>query len=82
VLEVCDVTKRYGGLTAVSHVSFTVRPGEASYELRAFGSTTSVGLFTGVGLISAGVLRLVSLRSRVVDVDESAFGPGDIVSLN
>ena len=28
MIEVRDVSKRYGALTAVSHVSFIVRPGE------------------------------------------------------
>jgi hypothetical protein len=64
----------------IGFVLFTVTL--PSYELRAFGSTTGVGLLISVGLISAGVLRVVSLRSRIVDVDESAFGPGDILSLN
>jgi ABC-2 type transport system ATP-binding protein len=50
VLEVCDVTKRYGALTAVSHVSFTVKPGEVLGYLGPNGSgkSTTVKMLTGL----------------------------------
>jgi hypothetical protein len=64
----------------IGFVLFTVTV--PSYELRAFDSTTQVAVFTGVGFICAGVLRVLSLRWRVVETDESAFAPGDILSLN
>jgi hypothetical protein len=64
----------------IGFVLFTVTV--PSYELRALESTAHVAAFTGAGLIGAGVLRVLSLRWRVVETDESAFAPGDILSLN
>jgi ABC-2 type transport system ATP-binding protein len=56
VLEVCDVTKRYGALTAVSHVSFTVKPGEVLGYLGPNGSgkSTTVKMLTGLMPPTAG----------------------------
>src|SRR5512141_2253217 len=50
MLEVRDVTKRYGALTAVSRVSFTVRPGEILGYLGPNGSgkSTTVKMITGL----------------------------------
>jgi ABC-2 type transport system ATP-binding protein len=50
MLEVIDVTKRYGGLTAVNHVSFTVKPGEVLGYLGPNGSgkSTTVKMITGL----------------------------------
>ena len=56
MLEVCDVTKRYGALTAVSHVSFTVKPGEVLGYLGPNGSgkSTTVKMLTGLMPPTAG----------------------------
>jgi ABC-2 type transport system ATP-binding protein len=50
MLEVRDVTRRYGALTAVSHLSFTVRPGEVLGYLGPNGSgkSTTVKMLTGL----------------------------------
>lgn len=50
MLEVQDITKRYGGLTAVNHVSFTVKPGEVLGYLGPNGSgkSTTVKMITGL----------------------------------
>src|SRR6188768_1527477 len=50
MLEVRDITKRYGALTAVSRVSFTVRPGEVLGYLGPNGSgkSTTVKMLTGL----------------------------------
>jgi ABC-2 type transport system ATP-binding protein len=50
MLEVQDVTKRYGGHTAVNHVSFTVKPGEVLGYLGPNGSgkSTTVKMITGL----------------------------------
>jgi ABC-2 type transport system ATP-binding protein len=50
MLEVQNVTKRYGGHTAVNQVSFTVRPGEVLGYLGPNGSgkSTTVKMITGL----------------------------------
>jgi ABC-2 type transport system ATP-binding protein len=50
VLEVRDLTKRFGGQTVVDHVSFTVRPGEITGYLGPNGSgkSTTVKMMTGL----------------------------------
>lgn len=50
MLEVQDVTKRYGGHAAVNHVSFTVKPGEVLGYLGPNGSgkSTTVKMITGL----------------------------------
>ena len=50
MLEVQDVTKRYGAHTAVNHVSFTVKPGEVLGYLGPNGSgkSTTVKMITGL----------------------------------
>jgi branched-chain amino acid transport system ATP-binding protein len=49
ILEVSHLTKRFGGLTAVSDVSFTVKPGEIVGILgpNGAGKTTLYNLLTG-----------------------------------
>jgi ABC-2 type transport system ATP-binding protein len=51
MLEVRDVTKRYGGLVAVNHVSFTVHPGEVLGYLGPNGSGKSTTVKMIVGLL-------------------------------
>src|SRR6187402_304530 len=51
MLEVRDVTKRYGALTAVRHVSFTVGPGEVLGYLGPNGSGKSTTVKMLVGLM-------------------------------
>jgi ABC-2 type transport system ATP-binding protein len=51
MLEVRDVSKRYGALTAVSHVSFTVKPGEVLGYLGPNGSGKSTTVKMIVGLM-------------------------------
>jgi ABC-2 type transport system ATP-binding protein len=83
VLEVCDVTKRYGALTAVSHVSFTVKPGEVLGYLGPNGSgkSTTVKMLTGLMPPTAGRILfdganiqedLVAHKARVGYVPEEA----------
>jgi ABC-2 type transport system ATP-binding protein len=50
MLEVRDVTRRYGAVTAVSHLSFTVKPGEVLGYLGPNGSgkSTTVKMLTGL----------------------------------
>jgi ABC-2 type transport system ATP-binding protein len=83
VLEVCDVTKRYGALTAVSHVSFTARPGEVLGYLGPNGSgkSTTVKMLTGLMTPTTGHIRfdgadiqddLIAHKARVGYVPEEA----------
>ena len=51
MLAVRDVTKRYGGLTAVEHVSFEVRPGEVFGLLGPNGSGKSTTVKILMGLL-------------------------------
>ena len=83
MLEVCDVSKRYGALTAVSHVSFTVRPGEVLGYLGPNGSgkSTTVKMLTGLMPPTSGLIRfegadiqddLIAHKARVGYVPEEA----------
>jgi len=60
VLEVTGLTRRYGGLLAVDHVSFQIRPGEILGYLGPNGSGKSTTIRMVVGLIEpdAGRVRL------------------------
>lgn len=51
MLDVRDVSRRYGAVTAVSHVSFTVRPGEVLGYLGPNGSGKSTTVKMIVGLL-------------------------------
>lgn len=51
MIEVRDVTKRYGGLVAVNHASFTVEPGEVLGYLGPNGSGKSTTVKMIVGLM-------------------------------
>ncbi len=60
MLEVRDVSKRYGALTAVSHVSFTVGPGEVLGYLGPNGSgkSTTVKMIVGLMPPTTGAILL------------------------
>jgi branched-chain amino acid transport system ATP-binding protein len=60
LLELSSVTKRFGGLTAVSDVSFSVNEGEILGLIgpNGAGKSTMFNLITGVYPASAGEIRL------------------------
>ena len=60
MLEVRDVSKRYGALTAVSHVSFAVGPGEVLGYLGPNGSgkSTTVKMLVGLMPPTTGAILL------------------------
>ena len=83
MLEVRDVTKRYGGFTAVNHVSFTVEPGEVLGYLGPNGSgkSTTVKMITGLMPPTGGKILfdgqdieddLIGYKSQVGYVPEEA----------
>jgi ABC-2 type transport system ATP-binding protein len=83
MLDVRDVTKRYGALTAVSHLSFTVKPGEVLGYLGPNGSgkSTTVKLLTGLMPPTSGTVLfdgtdiqedLVAHKARIGYVPEEA----------
>jgi branched-chain amino acid transport system ATP-binding protein len=56
LLEVIELTKRFGGLTALSDVSFSIAPGEivGIFGPNGSGKTTLLSLITGILAPSAG----------------------------
>lgn len=71
MLEVRDVTMRYGALAAVNHVSFTVAPGEVLGYLGPNGSgkSTTVKMIVGLLRPSGGTVRFdgIDIQDRLVD---------------
>lgn len=63
-LHVADVTRRFGGLTAVKNVSFTVQPGQLFGLIgpNGAGKTTMFNLITGMYIPSAGAISLGETR--------------------
>ena len=83
MLEVRDVTKRYGGLTAVNHLSFSVSPGEVLGYLGPNGSgkSTTVKMLAGLMPPTGGAILfddediqddLIAYKSKVGYVPEEA----------
>ena len=60
ILEVTDLTKRYGGLVAVKNLSFSIRSGEILGLIGPNGSGKSTAMKTimGVERLTAGSIRL------------------------
>jgi branched-chain amino acid transport system ATP-binding protein len=56
VLEACNISKRFGGLTALSGVSFTLKKGEVLSIIgpNGAGKTTLINILTGVNKPSDG----------------------------
>lgn len=83
MLTVRDVSKRYGALTAVSHISFTVAPGEVLGYLGPNGSgkSTTVKMLVGLMPPTLGAIlyqgtdiqeQLVEYKAQVGYVPEEA----------
>jgi hypothetical protein len=59
-----------------------VTVGVPSYELATFGRAAAIVGLLGALVGAAGLVRFFSLRPPPPERDESAFAPGDILSLN
>jgi branched-chain amino acid transport system ATP-binding protein len=66
VLELNEVVKRFGGLTAVDHVGFSVREGQIKALIgpNGAGKTTVFNLVTGVYGLDGGEIRLAGARAN------------------
>jgi len=60
MIEIRDLTKRYGDFTAVDHLSLTVQPGEIFGFLgpNGAGKTTTIRILAGLSLPTSGVVRI------------------------
>jgi ABC-2 type transport system ATP-binding protein len=60
MIEVSDLSKRYGTFTAVRHLSFAVRPGEVLGLVgpNGAGKTTTLRCLAGIIPVSSGVVRI------------------------
>lgn len=63
VLEVRDLTKRFGTFTAVNGISFTIKPGEILGVLgpNGAGKTTTIQMLLGLVTPTAGSIRMFGL---------------------
>jgi ABC-2 type transport system ATP-binding protein len=66
VVDVRDVTKRYGGYTAVNGVSFSIRPGEIFGLLgpNGAGKTTTLEMIEGIRAQESGTITVLGLDTR------------------
>jgi ABC-2 type transport system ATP-binding protein len=64
LIEVAELTKRFGSVTAVDRISFTVRQGELFGFLgpNGAGKTTTINILTGLARPDSGVIRIGSLE--------------------
>ncbi|MCA2186757.1 ABC transporter ATP-binding protein [Nonomuraea cavernae] len=75
VLEITDLTKRYGDLLAVDHMSFAVEEGE-TYGLlgpNGAGKTTTISMVVGVLDRDGGEVLIDGLRHDVTSVKTKAL---------
>lgn len=63
VLEVCELTKRFGAFTAVNGIFFTIKPGEILGVLgpNGAGKTTTIHMLLGLITPTAGSIRMFGL---------------------
>ncbi len=60
MIEIRDLTKKYGDFTAVDHLNLTVQPGEIFGFLgpNGAGKTTTIRILAGLSLPTSGVVRI------------------------
>ncbi|MEP7380324.1 MAG: ABC transporter ATP-binding protein [Gemmatimonadota bacterium] len=66
VIETRGLTKRYGNILAVDHITFTVEQGQVFGFLgpNGCGKTTTIGMLLGIITPTAGEVRLLGLTGR------------------
>ncbi len=71
IIEVRDLVKRYGTLTAVDGISFTVERGEVFGMLgpNGAGKTTTIEILEGLRALDGGTVRVAG-----IDVDHDRYG--------
>lgn len=74
VLEVSDVVRRFGDLTAVDGVSFHIAPGETFGLLgpNGAGKTTTISMVAGLIEANAGEVRLMGRQMTPTEVEAKA----------
>ena len=62
-LEIINFTKKYGDLTAVDNISFSVKQGEFFGFLgkNGAGKTTTISAITGIGTITSGEIKVFGI---------------------
>ncbi|GIJ45618.1 hypothetical protein Val02_25040 [Virgisporangium aliadipatigenens] len=69
VIEVCELTKRYGGTTALDALTFTARPGEVTGFLgpNGAGKSTTMRIILGLDRPDAGTATVNGAAYRGLD---------------
>ncbi len=67
MLEICNLTKRFRGVTAVDNVSFTIRPGEILGYIGPNGAGKSTTVKMIVGLLEPSDGQILFDGRSVVD---------------
>jgi ABC-2 type transport system ATP-binding protein len=76
MIEVNDVTKRYGDTVAVDHLSFTVKPGIVTGFLgpNGAGKTTTMRMILGLDAPSSGAVTVNGRRYRTISAPMHEVG--------
>ena len=79
MIEFNDVSKHYRGVTALDHVSFTVRPGSITGFLgpNGAGKSTALRILTGLSRADSGTATV--LGQPYVDLDNPASQVGSLL---
>ena len=75
IVEVNDLTKRYGGQAAVDGVSFTIEEGEIFGILgpNGAGKTTTVESIAGLRRPDSGTIRVLGLDPRRTGISSESW---------
>lgn len=71
---------RLWGAYAIGFVTLTI--GVSSHEMSVYGHPVQLIAFVACVFMLATGLRLVSLRRSTLEIDDSGYAPGDVLSLN
>jgi ABC-2 type transport system ATP-binding protein len=82
VIEVVDLTKRYGRVLAVDHLSFRAEPGRVTGFLGPNGAGKTTTLRALVGLLHPTSGNATVLGRRYVELDEPGRRVGAILEVN